>query len=112
MSALRGTYKMLDVTPEGVDPFQLVMEPGKATFSTTDSEVAYRTNIAHIVAGLVGITGTVSPATEGTQVDTVAVPLGAVTSNSITLTRSSKGASGGVYSVVLFGFKYITDAAS
>ncbi len=112
MSALRGLYKMQDVTPEGVDPFQLVMEPGKVTFSTTDSQATYRTNVVQIVAAISSLTGAISPATEGLTVDTLSIPLGAVTSNSLTITRSSKGTSAGVYSVVLFGYKYVTDNAS
>lgn len=112
MGALRGLHKLVDVTPEGVDPFQLVMEVGKVTYSTTDSEAAYRTNIAHVVAGTVNITGAISSVSEGNTDDTVSVPLGAVTSNSLTLTRSSSATSAGVYSVVLYGYKYITDGAS
>lgn len=109
MSALRGLYKLMPGVPEGVDPFELLFEVGKVTFATTDSQATYRTQLKHIVAGFANLTDTWSPATDSSANDVVAVPLGAVTSSSITLTRSSKGSSGAVYSVILIGSKYVTD---
>lgn len=112
MSSLRGLYKLMPGVPQGTDPFELLFEVGTVTYSTTDSEAAYRTQLRHIAGGFVNLTGTTSSATDADAMDQIAVPLGAVTSGSITLTRSSKSTSGGVYSVILIGSKYITDGVA
>lgn len=113
MPATRGLFKLLDVTPEGVDPFQLVMEVGKVTYVTTGSQATYRTQMKNIIAASVNLTGSVSPKTDSVS-GTVAVPLGAVSSNAIVLTRSTSSVqpSAGVYSVVLYGYNYVTDGAA
>jgi hypothetical protein len=89
------------------DPFQVIMDVGTVTFSTTDTQATYRTKLLDITGGSVNLTGTHSTATDAT--DVVAFPLGAVTSGAITLTRGTNGTSGGVYAVTLFGRKFTPD---
>jgi hypothetical protein len=88
------------------DPFQVVIDVGTVTFSTTDSQATYRTKLLDIVGGSVNLTGTTSAATDAASNDEVSIPLGAVTSGSITLTRSSKGTSAGKYAVILYGRRF------
>jgi len=103
MSAQYGPFKARVDDRLGADYGEVIYEVGTATFSTTDSQATYRTSLTEIVGGFVNITDTFSPATDSDTMDTVSIPLGAVTSGSITLTRSSKGSSGATYSVALFG---------
>lgn len=102
-------YKLVPIEQHGDDAGQLMFEVGKVTFSTTDSQATFRTLLTEIHAGQVNLTDTWSAATDAAANDAVAVPLGAVSSGAITLTRSSKGSSGAVYSVLLIGRRWDTN---
>lgn len=104
-------YKGFDPDVRDQNPMQLLFDVGEVTFSTTDSQATYRTELTHVTGGVVNITDTWSFATDGTNVQNdVSVPLGAVSGGSVTLTRSSASASGAKYSVILWGRKFDTVA--
>lgn len=90
----------------GENPFQTIVDIGKVTFSTTDSQATYRTKLLNIEAAFATKVGTTSLATDSTTKDWVNIPLGAVSSGSITVTRSSAGTSAAQYSILLVGNKY------
>lgn len=103
---------------KGFDPdvrdqnaFQQLVDIGTVTFLTTDSQATLRTNLKFVDGGLANLTGTTSNATDFTGGDELSIPIGAVSSNAITLTRSSGATSAGKYFVVLFGNKFDTEAA-
>jgi len=93
----------------GDNPHQVQVEIGTVTFSTTDSQATFRTTLKHVLSGAAVLTGTTSLATDSTTKDWVSIPLGAVTSGAITITRSSAGTSGAKYAITLFGDK-VTEA--
>lgn len=97
-------FKLAPATAEGTEPYQVEMEVGLATYTTTSTSATYRTNLDTVLAGFVNL---VNDATIETDVKSAySVPLGAVTSNAITISRSSHQAiSGAVVCVVLFGRK-------
>lgn len=91
---------------KGQNPYQLFVDIGTVTYSTTDSQATYRTNLLEIKAAFGTKVGTTSLATDSTTKDWVNIPLGKVTSGSITVTRSSAGTSAAQYSIILIGTKY------
>lgn len=95
-------YKMMPATPEGAEPYQVEAEVGNATFTTTATTAALRTNLDTIVAGFVNLVNDTTIATD--EKSYYSVPLGAVTSNSINISRSSHQAiSGASVCVLLLG---------
>lgn len=90
----------------GDNPHQLLVDVGTVTFSTTDSQATYRTNLLQIESASACLTGTTSLATDSTTKDWVSIPLGAVTAGAITITRSSAGTSAAKYAIVLYGTKF------
>lgn len=99
-------FALSSVLEKGDNPFQVIVDIGTVTFSTTDSQAAYRTEIDQIMGGFASLSGTASLATDSTNKESAVIPLGAVTSGSITITRSSKAESGAKHSVLLFGRKF------
>ena len=95
-------FKLMPATPEGPDPYQLEFEVKTATFTTTATTAALRTNLDSIVAGFVNLVNDATIATD--EKSAYSVPLGAVTSNSILISRSSHQAiSGATVCVMLVG---------
>jgi len=104
-------YKGFDPDVRDQNAFQQLFDVGDVTYSTTDSQATYRTSLSFISGGVVNLTGTTSFATDGTNVQNdISIPLGAVSSGAITLTRSSSALSAGKYSVLLWGDKFDTQA--
>jgi len=91
---------------QGDNPHQIVMDVGTVTFSTTDSQATYRTKLLQVISGSATLTGTTSLATDSTTKDWVSIPVGAVSSGAVTITRSSAGTSAAKYAIVLIGTKY------
>lgn len=99
-------FALASQNEKGDNPFQEYLEIGKVTFSTTDSQATYRTTLLTIKSAAASLNGAVSAATDAAANDVVSIPTGAVSSGSITVTRSSKGTSGATYNVILVGNKY------
>lgn len=95
-------FKLAPATAEGTEPYQIEMEVGLATFTTTVTSATYRTNLDSVIAGFVNLVNDSTIATD--EKSFYSVPLGAVSSNAITISRSSHQAiSGSTICVVLIG---------
>ena len=104
-------FKGFDPDVRDSNAFHQLIDVGEVTYSTTDSQATYRTRLTFVKGGIVNLTGTTSFATDGTNVQNdVSIPLGAVSSGAITLTRSSSALTAGRYSVLLWGDKFDTQA--
>lgn len=97
-------FKLIPYEGQGVEPGQLHVEVGLATYTTTSTSVAFRTTINNIVFGVAHL---VNDATIETDAKSFySIPIGAVTSNSILVSRSSHQAiSGSTVCVMLIGTK-------
>ena len=95
-------FKLAPATAAGTEPYQLEMEVGLATYTTTSTSATYRTNLDTVVAGFAHL---VNDATIETDAKSYySIPIGAVTSNAILVSRSSHQAlSGAVVCVLLIG---------
>lgn len=97
-------FKLMPSVAEGIEPGQLELEVGTATYTTTSTSAAFRTRLANVWAGFVNLVNDATIATD--EKSAYSVPLGAVTSGAITISRSSHQAiSGAVVCVVLIGTK-------
>jgi hypothetical protein len=97
-------FKLMPYEGQGVEPGQLHIEVGLATYTTTSTSVAFRTTIANVHGGVVNLVNDATIATD--EKSFYSIPIGAVTSNSITISRSSHQAIyGAVISVMIWGTK-------
>lgn len=100
-------FALSSVLEKGENPFQVIVDIGTVTYSTTDSQATYRTELDQILGGTCNLTGTTSLATDASSTaEDLSIPLGTVTAGAIVLTRSSKALSGAKHSVVLYGTKF------
>lgn len=102
-------YRLEPQGQHGVIPNQLTVDVGTVTYTTTSTSATYRTQLDFVVGGFVNL---VNDATIPTDASVgFSVPTGAVSSGSITISRSSQAAiSGAVACVMLIGYQYDTVA--
>lgn len=52
MAGFGNVYKLIPATQEGIDPGELLIETGIATYSSTGTDVAVRTQLTEILGGI------------------------------------------------------------
>ena len=98
------SFKFIQGTPEGTEPYQMEVEVSLATFTTTSTSVTVRTRLARVEAGFVNLVNDPTIPTDATA--DFSVPIGAVSNGAITVSRSSQvPISGAVVCVMLIGSK-------
>lgn len=81
-----GSFKLIPSVAEGIDPGQLELEIGTATFDNVQTDVAVRTRLSKIEGAWVTLTG--FSAVDTDQGSIFSVPLGKVTDGTINIARS------------------------
>lgn len=83
-------FKLMPSTPEGVDPAQLELEVGTATYTNDGTSVTVRTRLSNIKGGFVTLVNDTTIATD--EKAFFSVPTGAVSNGAIVISRSSSQA--------------------
>lgn len=80
-------FKLTQTLQDGVEPYQYEVEVGLATYTNDGTSVTVRTTLNRVLAGFVTLINDATIATD--QKAFFSVPTGLVTSNAITISRSS-----------------------
>jgi len=98
-------FKLMPSATEGIEPGQLELEVGTATYTTTSTSATFRTRLANVWAGFVTLINDATIATDA-GLPAFSIPTGAVSNGAITISRSSQAAiSGSSVCVMLIGTK-------
>jgi len=94
-------FKLMPVTPEGIDFNQLVLEVGQATFTTTATTVEVPTRLTTVLAGFAtpkSYTGSAAAGAEVMFCDNV------ITSAAVTFARKAAADSDASFNYMLIGY--------
>lgn len=96
-------FKLMPSVAEGIEPGQLEIEIGTATYTTTSTSATFRTRLSNVWAGFASLINDATIATDA-GLPAFSIPTGAVSSGAITVSRSSQSAiSGSSICVMLIG---------